>query len=62
MEIIKNGDLNRLKRTIRFECNKCGCIFKANTDECTAEQQYNDVYFYCGCPCCGARVYETEIS
>lgn len=33
MQIIKNGDKERLKRPLYFECKNCGCEFKANYEE-----------------------------
>ena len=33
MKIIKEGDLNKLKKIKRFECKECGCIFEADKNE-----------------------------
>lgn len=58
MKIIKEGDLNRLKKIKRFECKECGCVFKAEKDEYKLGNQYNDEYYYCKCPCCHQIVYK----
>lgn len=56
MKIIKQGDLNKLKLTKRFECKKCGCVFEAEKAEYDIVN--NDDYIYCStlyraeCPCC----------
>ena len=50
MKIIKRGDLNRINKTKRFECNKCGCIFDADEGEYTVGTQYNDTYYASKCP------------
>ena len=57
MKIIKEGDLNKLKRIKRFECKECGCIFEAEKDEYKEGSQYNETYYYCACPCCNQTVY-----
>lgn len=57
MEIIKEGDISRLKHTRRFECDDCGCIFKAdNTEYVCCGSQYNISYYKCDCPTCGKAV------
>lgn len=55
MKIIKQGDLDKLKQTKRFECKKCGCVFEAEKSEYDIVN--NDDYFYstlyrAECPCC----------
>ena len=57
MKIIKEGDLNKLKKIKRFECKECGCIFEAGKDEYKRGSQYNETYYYCVCPCCHQTVY-----
>lgn len=58
MKIIYQGDLSKLKETKRFKCKACGCVFEADKGEYHAETQYNDVEFYCKCPCCGRQAWE----
>lgn len=55
MTIIKEGDPYRCKALMRFECDICGCIFDANKDEYKTDTQYNDIFYYCKCPCCGRQ-------
>lgn len=58
MKIIVNGDLDRTKRTIRFTCKSCGCVWEANKDEYTYHCDQRDGEFsYMKCPCCGNVVY-----
>ena len=60
MKVIKEGNLKRLKKTKRFECNKCGCIFEADQDEYSVGYQYNEAYYMCTCPTCDCTVYLDE--
>ena len=57
MKILKPGDLSLIKRTKRFECRNCGCIFQADKDEYKINHQYNEEYAYCQCPFCHKTVY-----
>lgn len=57
MEIIKEGNLERLEETKTFECKRCGCVFKANKEEYAACSQNNDIYYLCHCPTCGKTSY-----
>lgn len=54
MKIIKKGDPAKLITAKRFECCMCGCVFEADKDEYKCSMQYNETYFYCKCPFCGA--------
>ena len=56
MEIIKPGDLDKLKQIKRFECRKCGCIFTADNTEYEIDDQYSQEYYSCDCPTCGNQV------
>lgn len=61
MEIIKQGNLSRLKKTKFFECTYCGCEFYADSSEYRAAGvQYNILYYSCHCPCCKMTVYTEE--
>lgn len=53
IKVVKEGDPNRLKASKRFQCDECGCVFEADKDEYQSDMQYNTMYFYCECPCCG---------
>lgn len=56
MRIIKEGDLNRIKKYKKFECDKCGCEFVADHNEYSdcSNQHDGPVFKYIGvCPTCG---------
>lgn len=58
MEIIKVGDISRLKHIREFECEECGCVFLADgTEYSYAGMQFNTSYYKCECPTCGLFVY-----
>ena len=58
MEIIKQGDISKLKQTKKFECRWCGCVFLADNDEYKySDSQYNKSYYQCVCPTCNNPVY-----
>lgn len=58
MEIIKQGDLECIKKTKQFNCTSCGCIFRADQKEYEyAGIQYNISYWRHRCPTCGLWVY-----
>ena len=52
--ILKQGNLNRLKRTLRFECKKCGCVFDAEQDEYKSQYSQREMcgWYEIKCPCC----------
>jgi hypothetical protein len=57
MQIIKKGDLDRLKNSIRFNCKKCGCVFIADNDEYQKHfDQYQGNWIEIHCPCCNNRI------
>ncbi len=60
MKIIKNGNINQLKKIKTFDCDFCGCIFEADNTEYKTGHQYNEVYYYAFCPFCGRRVYKGD--
>lgn len=60
MEIIRKGDLRRLKHIKRFYCRDCGCVFDADNTEYQYDNQYNEEYWYCKCPTCGRNAYDTK--
>ena len=61
MEIIKQGDLSRLKHTKRFECRHCGCIFLADDNEYIKGDMWRNLQTYTACcPYCDNEVYLEE--
>ena len=60
MEIIKEGEPDKIKETRMFSCDHCGCIFKADKNEYATGSQYNELYHSCKCPCCSQTVYLAE--
>lgn len=61
MEIIKQGDLSRLKNTKRFQCSYCGCQFLADKSEYDYGGVWRNLQTYaCKCPCCGSKAYLEE--
>lgn len=55
MKIIKQGDLNKLKRIKRFKCEHCGCVFEADNTEYVHKfsQRENCDWYEIKCPTCG---------
>lgn len=53
MLIIREGRVGVQETAKMFFCDSCGCVFTADKGEYKSVSQYNDVYFYCKCPCCG---------
>lgn len=60
MKIIKDGDLERLDTTRRFECSKCGCIFDASASEYHKEWDMNNTLLACECPTCHEYVWRSD--
>lgn len=62
MEIIKNGDLSKLHKKLRFFCRICGCEFIADDTEYEYPEQIqavcDGVKVKCTCPTCGNMVYK----
>jgi transcription elongation factor Elf1 len=57
MKIIKKGDISKTVRIYRFNCQKCGCVFKCNGNEVKNEMDsYNDMLISYNCPTCGNKV------
>ena len=60
MIIIRNGKIPRYLR--QFECDYCGCIFKADFTEYTTSTQLEVMHgglgdYKCKCPFCDNMVY-----
>lgn len=55
MKIIKEGDINRLKKVKLFECMACGCVFEADRTEYVHQysQRENCDWYEIKCPTCG---------
>lgn len=60
MKIIKEGDYHKIWQAKRFECNRCGCIFEAKSNEYIIDYQYNTPYYRAHCPFCDNMVYSYE--
>lgn len=62
MEIIKNGDLSKLRENKHFICERCGCEFIADDTEYTypsqIEMMHDGIEAKCTCPTCGNMVYK----
>lgn len=61
MEIIKQGEIERVEETKMFECKRCGCVFKSDRSEYLTGNHYNALYYTCTCPTCGKTVYQEDI-
>lgn len=46
-KIIKKGNIDLLRKTKRFSCTYCGCVFEADIGEYKSDTQYNEVYYWC---------------
>lgn len=58
MNVIIKGDLDRLRKVQRFECNACGCVFDAEKGEYEdMSDQHNGIIIRCLCPTCGRDCY-----
>ena len=56
MKILVEGKLDKLKE-IKFECDRCGCVFVANEMEYRAKAEFYGYYtVMCECPCCRMNV------
>lgn len=64
MNVIKGGDKElaerKIKKTKRFECEICGCIFEADKGEYKSSNCQWDFYYYAKCPCCGRNADEAK--
>lgn len=62
MEIVKQGDISRLRAKMRFECDRCGCEFVADDTEFKnpdyIEEMHDGIKAKCKCPTCGIIVYK----
>ncbi len=62
MKIIKEGNLDKAKQTIRFKCNVCRCAFEADVGEYQIIM-YKPLFkkvAYVKCPTCKNIVYERK--
>lgn len=57
MEIIREGNIQKLIAKYRFECRACGCVFECGDGEVEKRPgEYNCTDIYCGCPTCKKSV------
>lgn len=60
MKIIKKGRIEKVKRTKRFQCHECGCVFEADQGEYEeAETQWDIAGAVC--PCCNHTALEIKM-
>lgn len=66
MNIITDGDIEKAKAIVEFECYECGCVFEAEKSEyrCETTRRRSGYVFYHfsvidGCPCCKHGVDKT---
>lgn len=63
MKILVDGDLSKVYRTEKFECDRCGCVFEATNQEYDVRYDYSGVdHLSVTCPCCESRVYRDRVS
>lgn len=61
MKIVKQGDLAKTKKILRFNCNECGCVFECFANECVAESDLrNGIEYRHDCPTCKKTVWGIE--
>lgn len=61
MEIIKQGNLERIKKSKRFKCTYCECEFIADQTEYEYYGSWRNMQCYlCQCPTCKSDVYVEE--
>lgn len=60
LRIIREGDLNKLKRSMQFECQYCGCVFEAERTEYEYEysQREDCAWYRSVCPTCGKPIWK----
>lgn len=54
INVIKMGDLSRLKKTEEFSCKECGCVFTADREDYSYQfsQRESTGWLETKCPCC----------
>ena len=61
MEIVVPGNMDRVKKIKTFECETCGCVFKASLGEYSSVEayvtQHDGIEAECKCPYCGNMVF-----
>lgn len=62
MKIIKPGkSLDELFPPVRFECERCGCIFEEELDNCYKPIMVRNLSFIaCKCPNCGKNCFKEK--
>lgn len=57
MKIIKEGNLEKIKKIRRFDCSYCDCIFEAdNTEYKIHYDQREGSWIEVYCPFCGSKL------
>jgi len=61
MEILKQGNIQKIRRVKRFACKHCGCVFTADNTEYRPADYYSNMHdgidATCECPCCKSTAY-----
>jgi hypothetical protein len=60
VEIIRQGNPEKIKETKRFICSWCGCEWKADKGEYKICETYMAKQYYMDCPCCKKQIVRTE--
>lgn len=67
MKIIKSGTEDLYKKTKKFRCKNCTCVFEADESEYETDDWYNlnefvnETYFSAECPWCGNTIMKQVI-
>ena len=58
VKILRKGDPERFKQSIRCECKTCGCVFEADRGEYKHQYSQREAcgWYEIKCPCCGKWV------
>lgn len=58
MTTIIQGNKEMLKEYKYFECGRCGWAGRADKDEYSFWDNYQDAHYYMSCPCCHVNIRE----
>ena len=62
MKILKQGCVQKLDPTYKFECVKCSCQFFENKSECEPIQSYrNETVVSAKCPFCKTECFSDKV-
>ena len=64
MKIIRDGNiLERITKSMRFECRKCRCVFECEKGEYqVVSARYGETEYKCECPYCKEFDYVSHIA